>query len=84
MRKSVAKKRKGTYKYCFVPKCKSTTLKNPSKIFVCVPKGKIREKWIKQVRREPNTSLTTVFYCCEDHFNVNTVINFLLINQFSL
>ncbi|XP_036144352.1 uncharacterized protein LOC118646144 [Monomorium pharaonis] len=64
-------KRKGIYKYCFVPGCLSTTIKNPCKIFVCVPKGKMRKKWIIQVRRDPNkTSLIAPFYCCEDHFDL--------------
>lgn len=67
-------KRKGIYKYCFVPGCMSTTIKNPCKIFVCVPKGEIRKIWIKQVRRDPNeTSLITPFYCCEDHFDVSII-----------
>ena len=66
------------YRWCFVPKCKSTSVKNPEKIFLCVPKGEPRKKWYKTVRRDmcPTTSLTSTIYCCEDHFNVSIYFNF--------
>ena len=53
------------YRWYFVPKCKSTSVKNSEKIFLCVPKGEPRKKWYKTVRRDmcPTTSLTSTIYC---------------------
>lgn len=60
------------FKYCFVPGCSSSALKDPEKIFITVPKGECRLKWLKQVRREPGSlSLQSTMYCCEDHFDVS-------------
>lgn len=66
-----------SYKYCFVPKCSNTTKSTPGKIFITVPKGDVRKKWIQQTRRDSDsTSLKSTFYCCEDHFDVSFVNNF--------
>lgn len=73
-------KRNKCYKYCFMPKCVNTSINQPDKMFVTVPKGKIRKKWMKITRRDPNcTSLITRFHCCEDHFKVNIIQSLLCI-----
>ena len=66
------------YWWCFVPKCKSISVENREKIFLCVLKGELRKKWYKTVRRDmyPTTSLTSTIFCCEDHFNVSIYFNF--------
>ncbi|XP_028171936.1 uncharacterized protein LOC114361168 [Ostrinia furnacalis] len=61
------------YKYCMVPKCISTTIKTPEKLFFCVPKDpKLRKKWYSLAKRDvripPNSQTTR--YCCEDHFDL--------------
>ena len=40
------------YRWCFVLTCKSTSVKNQEKIFLCVPKGELRKKWYKTVRHD--------------------------------
>ena len=66
------------YRWSFFPKCKSTSVKNREKIFLCVLKGKLQKKWYETVRRDmcPTKSLTSTIVCCEDHFNVNIYFNF--------
>lgn len=65
-------KRKGADKYCFVPFCESSSIKEPAKIFLAVPKGEKRLKWLQMCRRDPKTvTLQSSLYCCEDHFNVS-------------
>ncbi|KAH9635196.1 hypothetical protein HF086_009536 [Spodoptera exigua] len=61
-----------SYKYCSVPLCDNTTLKNPEKLFVHVPKLKLlRKKWLNLARRDPKmTSDKSTLYFCEDHFNL--------------
>lgn len=62
------------FKWCFVPCCKNTNLKTPSKIFLAVPRNiETRRQWAKMARREDADSLVSVapWYCCEDHFNVS-------------
>ncbi|KAK4880989.1 hypothetical protein RN001_004308 [Aquatica leii] len=57
-------------KWCFVPECKSTSKKNPFKLFITVPRNEQRKRaWFRAARRDfPKTN--TVFFCCEDHFNL--------------
>ncbi|XP_011870776.1 PREDICTED: uncharacterized protein LOC105563636, partial [Vollenhovia emeryi] len=64
--------KKCSYKWCFVPLCKSTTIHTPSKIFVSVPKGDIRKKWFEIARRNDasSISLSTSLFCCQDHFHL--------------
>lgn len=61
------------YKWCIVPKCKSTSIENPNKVFLNVPKEqKIRRKWMNVVRRDPKgISAKTNCFVCEDHFDVS-------------
>ncbi|KAJ8974235.1 hypothetical protein NQ317_016731 [Molorchus minor] len=41
------------YKYCLVPQCKSTTIKNAKQIFIYVPNNEqIRKEWLKLARRD--------------------------------
>ncbi|KAJ8983883.1 hypothetical protein NQ317_000919 [Molorchus minor] len=48
------------YKYCLVPQCKSTTIKNAKQIFIYVPNNEqIRKKWLKLARRDDVHSLST-------------------------
>lgn len=58
-------------KWCFVPRCRCTSATTPNKIFITVPQEfERREKWFKAVRRDIPKS-KSVFFCCEDHFNVS-------------
>lgn len=58
-----------TYKTCFVPSCKSTTIKTPDKLFLHVPVNvELRKAWCKAVGI--SSTLQNNCYCCEDHFNV--------------
>ncbi|XP_030758054.1 uncharacterized protein LOC115883783 [Sitophilus oryzae] len=61
------------YKYCVVPLCTSSTVKNPDKIFIRVPEDKKRRiKWLKACRRYVGdySTKTTHIRVCEDHFNI--------------
>lgn len=63
------------YKYCVVPFCKNTTVTNPGKLFISLPKDeKIRKKWNRAAKRSKwrnqISSLSSV-YICEDHFDVS-------------
>ncbi|CAL1267712.1 unnamed protein product [Larinioides sclopetarius] len=65
--------RKGTYKYCIVPCCISSTAKTPEKIFFNVPRDSVRRKaWTNAMKRDEKLnkelSSTTPLWCCEDHF----------------
>ncbi|CAH1999614.1 unnamed protein product [Acanthoscelides obtectus] len=59
-------------KWCFVPKCTSTSSTTPQKIFVSVPKAAAqRKKWFDAARRDvKSVSSTSTMYCCEDHFDL--------------
>jgi len=65
-------KRKGSYKWCFVPECTNTSIKTPGKIFLTVPRDiKRRKLWLRMARRDDVTNPpTSCLFCCEDHFNV--------------
>ncbi|KAJ8967644.1 hypothetical protein NQ317_006410 [Molorchus minor] len=61
------------YKYCLVPQCKSTTIKNDKQKFIYVPNNEqIRKKLLKLARRDDVHSLSTNsrMYFCADHFDV--------------
>ncbi len=74
------------YKYCIVPKCKSTTIKTPNKDFLALPTDKkMRRKWLIAMNRDdmknPVYTATSIRFVCEDHFDVleiNYYINCLL------
>ncbi|XP_030751406.1 uncharacterized protein LOC115878932 isoform X2 [Sitophilus oryzae] len=59
-------------KWCFVPGCINTSKNNPQKIFISVPRNVLKKKkWFAAARRElKDVSLKTIFFCCEDHFNL--------------
>lgn len=58
-------------KWCFVPGCKSTSVSTPHKVFITVPQIYTRKKsWFKAARRDMPKS-KSIFFCCEDHFNVS-------------
>lgn len=66
-------------KWCFVPGCKNTS-KNSNKKFVSVPmKEERRLKWFEAVGRKMYAT-KTVFFCCEDHFNVSIAKILLTVN----
>lgn len=68
-----------SYKYCVVPKCKSTSSSTPDKLFFHVPTDKkARKKWCSVMKRDPLSSKST-HYCCEDHFDVSTIPTLYLI-----
>jgi len=72
--------KKSTYKYCFVPKCESTSIKTPDKLFLSVPKEKKKRiLWCKVVRRADMGRPNNHYYCCEDHFNVSYTYLLLMI-----
>ncbi|XP_049795312.1 zinc finger and SCAN domain-containing protein 31-like isoform X1 [Schistocerca nitens] len=60
------------YKWCMVSKCTNTSIKNPEKLFLCVPKNeKMRKIWLQLARRDPNEiAVSTCVYFCEDHFDL--------------
>jgi THAP domain. len=63
----------GSYKYCVVPKCTSTTVATPDKLFIHVPKDvKQRKAWLTAMRRADPLSNKTTAFVCEEHFNVST------------
>ncbi|KAJ8666315.1 hypothetical protein QAD02_007977 [Eretmocerus hayati] len=57
-----------TYKTCFVPQCRNTSVKTPDKIFLTVPKAK-RKLWFEAVGH-PDTKKMKSNYCCQDHFDL--------------
>lgn len=62
-------------KYCYLPTCKNTSIKNPKKIFFAVPNSQ-KHEWCTAVGVEcPKRPL----HICEDHLNVsdNMLISFL-------
>ncbi|XP_044738961.1 zinc finger and SCAN domain-containing protein 12-like [Chrysoperla carnea] len=67
-------------KYCFVPECSNTSMKHPEKLFISVPRAKIREKWFKVAKRnEKYISIKSTLYCCEDHFDLpNDMENYMV------
>ena len=68
---------KGTRKWCFVPRCSSSSAKTPEKRFVIVPVDlMIRRKWASAAKREDARTLTSrrTWFCCEDHFEVRTAM----------
>ena len=73
------KKREGNkcYRWCFVPKCKSTGVKNQEKIFLCVLKGELRKKSYKTVRRDmcSTTSLISIKFC----YSINCTVRLMSI-----
>lgn len=68
---------KKPYKFCMVPYCPNTTVSAPEKIFMCVPhETNTRNKWLEATNRNWKDILPTeVVYCCEDHFDVNSINN---------
>jgi len=62
-------------RYCFVPQCQSTSLRNPDKMFISVPRDEnVKLKWFNAVRRDlrfVSSSSKTHFSVCEDHFDVS-------------
>ena len=61
-------------KNCFVPCCPNSSTKTPTKVFLSVPKGEIRKKWITAVRPKDQVSLQSGLFCCEDHFKVSLIM----------
>ncbi|XP_047036293.1 uncharacterized protein LOC124642038 [Helicoverpa zea] len=60
-----------SYKYCFVPQCKNTTIKAPEKHFFNVPRNNERYMWCEAVgRAKGSISPKSTVSCCEDHFNL--------------
>ncbi|KAJ8922821.1 hypothetical protein NQ315_007856 [Exocentrus adspersus] len=61
-------------KWCFVPNCGNTSINAPNKVFVTLPSEYSRKlKWFKAAKRDMPKS-KSIFYCCEDHFNVLTYV----------
>lgn len=60
-----------SYRSCFVPLCTNTTKATPDKMFLNVPQDvKRRNKWFQAVHRD-NPQTKSIFFCCEDHFDVS-------------
>ncbi|KAK5642388.1 hypothetical protein RI129_008555 [Pyrocoelia pectoralis] len=60
-----------SYKYCIVPKCRSTSVKTPNKIFITLPRDpKVRMRWQKAMKRVNMISNHATCFVCEDHFNL--------------
>lgn len=73
-------KKRGSFKFCVVPQCKSTSARNPDKSFFSVPRNiTIKRKWCQAITGVENEFMAdgTSLHCCEDHFNLRTdVVNF--------
>ena len=66
------KKKDHSYKYCFVPMCKNTTVSTPEKLFFNVPSNaNVRKQWFDAAHREDKVSSKTICHACEDHFIVS-------------
>ena len=80
------KKSEHSYKCCFVPMCKNTTVSTPEKIFFNVPStADIRKQWFDAAHREDKVSAKTKCFACEDHFIVsNYKIDLLYFNTLSI
>ncbi|KAL1452096.1 hypothetical protein WDU94_006408 [Cyamophila willieti] len=66
---------------CFVPKCRSTTLTTPNKLFFRIPSGPVRKTWFKIFKSDP-IFLTSNHRICEDHFNLEEdVLNWTTIGK---
>ena len=53
---------KTRYKWCFVPKCKNTTIKTPTKLFFPVPKNnELRKQWFQSARRIDEPGLCSYY-----------------------
>ena len=68
-------------KYCLVPRCQSSSIKTPEKIFISLPVGsstklqKKRKLWLLAMRRnDTDISDNTRGFVCEDHFNVSVFL----------
>ncbi|XP_045467023.1 uncharacterized protein LOC123675629 isoform X3 [Harmonia axyridis] len=60
-----------TRKSCIVPKCTTTTINSPEKLFFYVPmEVRMRKKWLQAIKRTAPLSDRSSVYCCEDHFDI--------------
>ncbi|KAJ8910725.1 hypothetical protein NQ315_002096 [Exocentrus adspersus] len=62
-------------KWCFVPNCGNTSINAPNKVFVTLPSEYSRKlKWFKaatkKAAKRDMPKSKSIFYCCEDHFNL--------------
>lgn len=66
---------KMVYKWCVVPQCTNTSIKNPHKLFVSVPTNpKRRKMWLQLARRDPKSIVShSNVFMCEDHFDVSNI-----------
>ncbi|CAM1331597.1 Uncharacterised protein r2_g4053 [Pycnogonum litorale] len=60
---------KSCYKYCCVPECKSTTIRDEEKIFVSVPDNPTTRKNCL-MQRNAFIVCKRTSYCCGDHFDM--------------
>lgn len=64
-------RRKRNYKWCFIPQCPNTSTRTPEKSFFTVPKDINRRKaWFQAIKRKM-PRCKSIYFCCEDHFNVS-------------
>ena len=71
--------KKPSYKYCFAPDCKNTSISTPNKNFFTVPRNELKRKaWCEAVGLKTK-KLRPGSYCCEDHFDV-IIFNLMLLN----
>ena len=68
---------------CFVPCCPNSFIKTPSKVFLSVPKGEIRKKWITAARPKDQVSLQSGLFCCEDHFKGSLILKIKILIVFN-
>ena len=62
-------------KICCMPCCPNSSIKTPSKVFLSVPKGEIRKKWITDAARpKGQVSLQSGLVCYGDHFKVSLIL----------
>lgn len=60
---------------CLVPLCPNTSRNSPEKIFIRIPRNKVkREKWWIAGNIKIPISNNPELFCCEDHFEVSRVL----------
>ena len=60
---------------CFVPVCKSTTIKIPEKLFFYVPQVEnVKKECFKSVHHIDEPGKWN-YFCCEDHFDIGIIQN---------
>ena len=67
--KNLKKKATGGGKYCCVPQCTNTSIRNPELSFYQIPKGKeLKRKWHKILKTKGLLNIKQYYRVCSVHF----------------